>query len=171
MEIWLSRLERSLHMREAVGSNPSISTTSEQAAYRLLRLFFKSQSVLIPLPSFSAKGHVRVACSLVNALTTAWAHYQPFAGTQDSCIFFVVPFQDKSTTYQVVLLFYRNRRLLYSFPRYPAMFSANFSPSVRSIGSSSTSACSGVSSFSLRQASLMVMPWVAASLAILLPVG
>ncbi len=30
---------------------------------------------------------------IVNALTTALAHHQPFAGTQDSCIFFVVPFQ------------------------------------------------------------------------------
>jgi hypothetical protein len=76
-----------------VGSNPTHSATSEQAAYRLLRLFSKVRACSFRCSSFSAKGRVRVACSLVNALTTALAHYQPFAGTQGSCIFFVVPFQ------------------------------------------------------------------------------
>ena len=81
-------------MREAVGSSPSVSTTSEQAAYRLLRLFSKVRACSFRCSSFSAKGRVRVACSLVNALTTALAHYQPFAGagTQGSCVFFVVPY-------------------------------------------------------------------------------
>ena len=54
--------------------------------------FSKVRACAFRCSSFSAKGHVRVACSLVNALTTALAHYQPFAGTQGSCIFFVVPF-------------------------------------------------------------------------------
>ena len=69
--------------------------TSEQAVYRLLRLFSKVRAYSFRCSSFSAKGRVRVACSLVNALTTALAHYQPFAGTQGSCIFFVVPFQSE----------------------------------------------------------------------------
>ncbi len=77
------------------GSSPVTSTTSEQAAYRLLRLFSKVRAYSFRCSSFSAKGRVRVACSLVNALTTALAHYQPFAGTQGSCIFFVVPFQSE----------------------------------------------------------------------------
>ena len=34
---------------KVVGSIPTISSTSEQALYRLLRLFSKSQSALIPL--------------------------------------------------------------------------------------------------------------------------
>ena len=32
-----------------VGSNPTVSATSEQALYRLLRLFYKSQSARMPL--------------------------------------------------------------------------------------------------------------------------
>ena len=48
--------------------------------YRLLRLFFKSQSALTPLLLLSEKGHARAACSLASALTTALARYQPFSG-------------------------------------------------------------------------------------------
>ena len=40
---------RMVRVHEAVGSNPATRTTSEQALYRLLRLFFKSQSALMPL--------------------------------------------------------------------------------------------------------------------------
>ena len=40
---WLVRI------RKVKGSNPSVSTTSEQALYRLLRLFCKSQSAFTPL--------------------------------------------------------------------------------------------------------------------------
>ena len=40
---------KSGEVKASVGSNPTFSATSEQAAYRLLRLFFKSWSVLIPL--------------------------------------------------------------------------------------------------------------------------
>lgn len=57
--------------------------------------------------SFSAKGRVRAACSLVNALTTALAHYQPFAGTQGSCIFFVVPFHVAASVNRLRRLFYK----------------------------------------------------------------
>ena len=40
---------KSGEVKASVGSNPTFSATSEQAAYRLLRLFFKSWSVLISL--------------------------------------------------------------------------------------------------------------------------
>ena len=98
-------------MREAVGSSPSVSTTSEQAAYRLLRLFSKVRACSFRCSSFSAKGRVRVACSLVNALTTALAHYQPFAGagTQGSCVFFVVPYHVGAKSALLRLIFCKNK--------------------------------------------------------------
>ena len=70
----------------------TVKTSPPQAAYRLLRLFSKVKACSFRCSSFSAKGRVRVACSLAGALTTALAHYQPFAGTQGGCIFFVVPY-------------------------------------------------------------------------------
>ena len=69
-------------MREAVGSSPSVSTTSEQAAYRLLRLFSKVRACSFRCSSFSAKSRVRVACSVASALITVRCRYQPFA----SCV-------------------------------------------------------------------------------------
>ena len=46
---------------EAVGSNPATRTTSEQALYRLLRLFYKSQSALMPLLLLSKSNPLRWA--------------------------------------------------------------------------------------------------------------
>ena len=43
------------------GSNPRRVTTSEQASYRLLRLFFKSQSALILLLLLSKSNPLRWA--------------------------------------------------------------------------------------------------------------
>ena len=40
---------KSVWEQSHVGSNPTRCATSEQALYRLLRLFFKSQSALMPL--------------------------------------------------------------------------------------------------------------------------
>ena len=96
-------------MREAVGSSPSVSTTSEQAAYRLLRLFSKVRACSFRCSSFSAKGRVRVACSLAGALTTALAHYQPFAGTRGGCIFFVVPYHVGAKSALLRLIFCKNK--------------------------------------------------------------
>ena len=62
------------------GSSPVTSTTSEQASYRLLRLFSKVRARSCRCSSFSAKGRVRVACSLVNALTTALGSLPTFCG-------------------------------------------------------------------------------------------
>ncbi len=42
--------------------------------------FKKSPARSFRCVSFSAKGHARLICSLVNALTTALCRYQPFAG-------------------------------------------------------------------------------------------
>ncbi|MBQ2110392.1 MAG: hypothetical protein II191_01450, partial [Clostridia bacterium] len=42
-------------------------------------LFPKSPLALIPLLLLSAKGHARIFCSVVNALTTKIFRYQPFA--------------------------------------------------------------------------------------------
>ena len=53
----------------------------EQALYRLLRLFCKSQSALMPLLLLSAKSHARLPCSVVNALATVRCRYQLFAGS------------------------------------------------------------------------------------------
>jgi len=58
-------------------------TTSSRTSYRSRRRFlFQSKRRLsfTPLLLLSAKGHARLACSLVNALTTARCRYQPFAG-------------------------------------------------------------------------------------------
>ena len=60
-------------------------TTSEQAMYRLLRLFYKVRARSRRCSSFSAKSHARLACSVVYALATARCRYQLFA----SCGFFV----------------------------------------------------------------------------------
>ena len=47
--VWRSLVSRLVRDQEASGSNPDTPTTSEQALYRLLRLFCKSQSALMPL--------------------------------------------------------------------------------------------------------------------------
>ena len=46
---------------------------------------FGEKEAIRPLPcsSFSAKGHARLACSVVNALATAHSRYHPFAGVCD----------------------------------------------------------------------------------------
>jgi len=77
----------------------------------LLRLFSKVRACSFRCSSFSAKGRVRVACSLVNALTTALAHYQPFAGagTQGSCVFFVVPYHVGAKSALLRLIFCKNK--------------------------------------------------------------
>ena len=65
------------------GSSPHTRTTSSRTSYRSRRRFlFQSKRHLSFTPSLllSAKGHARLACSLVNALTTARCRYQPFAG-------------------------------------------------------------------------------------------
>ena len=69
--------------RHRVGSSPTTGTTSSRTSYRSRRRFlFQSKRHLSFTPSLllSAKGHARLACSLVNALTTARCRYQPFAG-------------------------------------------------------------------------------------------
>ena len=53
--------ERTVRIRKVKGSNPSVSTTSEQALYRLLRLFYKSQSALMPLLLLSKPNPLRWA--------------------------------------------------------------------------------------------------------------
>ena len=56
----LAQLAEQLPFKQWVrGSNPRRVTTSEQAAYRLLRLFYKSQSALIPLLLLSNRDSLR----------------------------------------------------------------------------------------------------------------
>ena len=69
--------------RWRVGSSPTTGTTSSRTSYRSRRRFlFQSKRHLSFTPSLllSAKGHARLACPLVNALTTARCRYRPFAG-------------------------------------------------------------------------------------------
>ena len=49
-----------------MGSSPTTGTTSEQALYRLLRLFFKSQSALMPLLLLSKSQPLTLGCDLVS---------------------------------------------------------------------------------------------------------
>ncbi len=53
--------------------------------------FIKNHLSLIPSLLPSAKGHVRLACSVVNALATARCRYQPFEGYEGS-----IPTSEKS---------------------------------------------------------------------------
>ena len=46
---WQTRLTQNQLSFGRAGSSPATGTTSEQALYRLLRLFYKSQSALMPL--------------------------------------------------------------------------------------------------------------------------
>ena len=68
-------------------SKPTDYVTPEQSP--LCSGFFfacgKKEEVICPLPcpSFSAKGHARLACSVVNALATARCRHHPFAGACD----------------------------------------------------------------------------------------
>ena len=69
--------------QEAASSSLVTRTTSSRTSYRSRRRFlFQSKRRLSFTPSLllSAKGHARLACSLVNALTTARCRYQPFEG-------------------------------------------------------------------------------------------
>ena len=67
-------VEHSLDVRRVSGSSPLTSTTSSQATYRLRRFFYRL--ALIPLLLLFRKNHARLACSVVNALTTAHCRYQ-----------------------------------------------------------------------------------------------
>ena len=68
-------------MQGVGGSSPLVFTTSEQAFYRLLRFFIeKIAARSCRCSSFSAKGHARLACSVVNILMTA----------HSCCLFFAV---------------------------------------------------------------------------------
>ena len=49
------------------------------ASYISRAAIFANHRLLIPLRLLIAKGHAPLACSLVNALTTAHCRYQPFA--------------------------------------------------------------------------------------------
>ena len=49
-----------------MGSSPTTGTTSEQALYRLLRLFSKSQSALMPLLLLSKSQPLTLGCDLVS---------------------------------------------------------------------------------------------------------
>ena len=61
--------------------NPTHSAMSEQALYRLLRLFCKSQSALMPLLLLFAKSLARLTGSVVNALAAARCRYLLFASS------------------------------------------------------------------------------------------
>ena len=54
------------------------------ASYISRAAIFANHRLLIPLRLLIAKGHAPLACSLVNALTTAHCRYQPSAGKQKS---------------------------------------------------------------------------------------
>ena len=69
-------------MREAVGSSPSVSTTSEQSPLCSGLFFAKISRPPAPLLLLFAKSHARLTCSVVNALTTVRCRYQLFA----SCV-------------------------------------------------------------------------------------
>ena len=71
-----SMVEHLTRNEKVVGSIPTISSTSEQALYRLLRLFSKSQSALIPLLLLFKPQTLR--------WFAAW-----WDGALDWCIFFV----------------------------------------------------------------------------------
>ncbi len=74
--------------KRSEGSNPSFSATSEQSS--LCSVFFFSKENIRPLPcsSSSAKKHVLVACSVVNALAAALAYYHLFAGYEHMHLFY-----------------------------------------------------------------------------------
>ena len=99
------------------GSSPATGTTSEQALYRLLRLFCKSQSALMPLLLLSAKSHARLPCSVVNALATVRCRYQLFAGSSPhqnfaaaSCVLPLAT--SEQAMYRLLRFFYKNQSAL-----------------------------------------------------------
>ena len=97
--------------RQRTGSSPVTGTTSEQTSYRLLRLFYKSQSALTPLLLLSAKSHAQLTCSVASALAAVRCRYQLFA---DLClaaleIHFVSPLQQEE--YRA-----RQRAMLFFYP-------------------------------------------------------
>ena len=64
-----------------MGSSPITRSTSEQATYRLLRLFLqKARARSFCCSSSSGKRHARLACSLASALATARCRYHLFPG-------------------------------------------------------------------------------------------
>ena len=64
-----------------VGSIPITRSTSSRTLYRSWRLFYwKSHPSLTPSFLLSETGHAQVACSVVNALTTALFRYHPVSG-------------------------------------------------------------------------------------------
>ena len=68
------------------GSTPVSRTTPEQSPLCSGFFFACGKKEVIrplPCPSFSAKGHARLACSVVNALATARCRHHPFAGACD----------------------------------------------------------------------------------------
>ena len=65
IRVWRSLVSRLNGVQEAAGSNPVTRTTSEQALYRLLRLFFKSQSALMPLLLLSKSNPLALGFDLV----------------------------------------------------------------------------------------------------------
>ena len=79
MRLYLSRIEGPPPKRNAPGSNPGKRATSEQAMYACSDFFVKIGAHSRRCSSSFAKSHARLACSLVNALTTAPGRYQLFA--------------------------------------------------------------------------------------------
>ena len=99
------------------GSSPATGTTSEQALYRLLRLFCKSQSALMPLLLLSAKSHARLPCSVVNALAKVRCRYQLFADsspyqTFETASFSQALFMPEQALYRLLRLFCKSQSAL-----------------------------------------------------------
>ncbi len=75
--VHLLRSKRDIKLLQATRlalSDSATPATSSQATYRLRRFFYRL--ALIPLLLLSETGHAQVACSVVNALTTAHCRYQ-----------------------------------------------------------------------------------------------
>ena len=102
-------------MREAVGSSPSVSTTSEQSPLCSGLFFAKISRPPAPLLLLFAKSHARLTCSVVNALTTVRCRYQLFA----SCVGVSPPAKTVKTSppqaaYRLRRLFCKSRRRAHS---------------------------------------------------------